>query len=106
MKRLLYLSIAIVWGSVLLWFTIAWVSAFPSLGTAIEHAWRAAQSDTMVMLFLADLTIFALFVIAWLLHDMRTRSIPIGLRIAWIAGFCLVGTPVVFLYLAWRTPTK
>ena len=102
MTRRLYFALALLWAGVLGWGTLAWWVTYGTLGAAVAHAWTTVQTDTMVMLFLADLIIFALLVIAWLLHDMRRRGVTVGRQWLWIAGFCLVGTPAVFLYLALR----
>ena len=77
-----------------------WLRAHGTVGNAVRHAWGAVASDGMALVFVADLSILALLVLAWLARD--TRGLPAWKRAAWVAGALLLGSPIVLLYLSAR----
>lgn len=75
--------------------TALWLRAGGGVGSFV----RAATSDWMALLWFTDMAVFSLACVAWVAVDASRR----GRRpLPWALGTLVLGSPVLFLYLARR----
>ncbi len=101
-RRTWFLVPAAAFSLWILWGTWSWWAAAPGLGAAIEGSWRAATADWMALLFLSDGMMFGLIAIGGMAADLLRRGATRGRCLAWVGAALVVGSPVVFVYLACR----
>jgi hypothetical protein len=81
-----------------------WLRAHGTLAAGLSHAWAALRDDWLVLLVFTDACVFALCALVWLARDLRSGGAAPGRRALWLAAAVVLGSPVLLVYLARRTP--
>jgi len=89
------------------WIAIATVLWLGQYGGDVREAavslWQLATADWMLRLVLTDMLVFTVAAFAWVALDLRARGATAQVAALWLGPMLLLGSAVLFLYLACRT---
>jgi hypothetical protein len=104
MMRAFYLAAAAVMFGWIAVATTLWLGQHGGDVTeAFVSVWQLATADWMLLLVLTDMLVFTVAAFVWVALDLRARGATALATVVWLGPMLLLGSAVLFFYLARRT---